>query len=370
MILLLAGLGVAGSSLIGGTGALAQPAQPALAAPALATPPLIPPGGLLAPQSQPEPAKSILLLSAFLTATDAQPLRGGLTWRVYDETAQPDGSHKLIAQSKDAAPSLALPAGNYIVHAALGLAGMTKRVTMSGQPTSERLVLNAGALRIVSKLGDKPINPAKLAITIYVPEPGNSEAKLVVSNAKSGDIIGLPEGAYHVVSTLLDSTGVGTLTQNGIANATNSVVHADLHVQAGKLTDATLHHRAAVITLKLVGAPGGDALANTTFTILTPGGDVIREMIGAFPSLVLAEGEYVAIARHDNKTFQANFKVESTHDHDVEVLARDAPKAAPVAAGSAPVPAAAAAAPGPAPAPAIGVAPAAVSSPPAGSDAD
>ena len=281
-------------------------------------PPL--PSGLMAPplDQSPEPPKSTLLLSAFLSATDTQPLSAGIVWRVYDETAQPDGSHKLVAQSKDAAPSLALPAGTYIVHAALGLAGMTKKIIMNGQPTSERLVLNAGALRVVSMLGNKPINPSKLSISIYVAEPGNSEAKLVLANAKSGDVVGLPEGAYHVVSTLLD-TGTGT-SQNGFANSTNSVVHADLRVQAGKLTDATLRHRAAVITLKLVSAPGGVALANTTFTILTPGGDVIRELIGAFPSLVLAEGEYVAIARHDNKTYQADFKVQSTKDRDVEVL--------------------------------------------------
>jgi hypothetical protein len=53
--------------------------------------------------------------------------------------------------------------------------------------------------------------------------------------------------------------------------------------------------------------------------VLTPGGDVIRELIGAFPSLVLAEGEYVAIARHDGKTFQNVFKVHSTRDADVEI---------------------------------------------------
>lgn len=264
----------------------------------------------------------MLLLSAFLSATDTQPLRGGLIWRVYDDRIEADGAHKLVAQSTKPAPSLALPDGTYIVHAALGLAGMTKRVTMNGQPMSARLVLNAGGLRIVGMLGDKPINPAKLSISIYVAEPGNSEAKLVLSNAKSGEIIGLPEGAYHVVSTLLDTTGTGSLTQGGVSNATNSVIHADFRVQPGKLTDATLRHRAAVITLKLVNAPGSEAMANTTFTILTPGGDVIRELIGAFPSLVLAEGEYVAIARHDNKTYQANFKVQSTRDHDVEVLAK------------------------------------------------
>jgi hypothetical protein len=301
-------------------------AQPApAAAPPAALAPVIPPGGLLGSRPDLVPdntPRSALLLSAFLSATDAEPVRSGLKWRVFDETAQPDGSHQLVAESSEAAPSLSLPDGTYIVHAAMGLAGTTERVVIAGQPTSERLVLNAGGLRIVGMLGDQPINPSKLTISIYVPERSNSEAKLILANAKAGDVIGLPEGTYHVVSTLLDTTGVGSLAQNGVANATNSVVSADLKVQPGKLTDATLRHRAAVMTLKLVSSPGGEALANSAFTILTPGGDVIRELIGAFPSLVLAEGEYIAIARHEDNTYQTTFKVQSTQDRDVEILAK------------------------------------------------
>ncbi len=113
--------------------------------------------------------------------------------------------------------------------------------------------------------------------------------------------------------------------QPGSSTATNSTIYADLRVQAGKLTSGVLRHRAATMTLKLVNNPGGEALANTSFSILTPGGDVIREMIGAFPSMVLAEGEYVAIARHDNKTYQATFKVVSSQDRDVEVMAKESP---------------------------------------------
>jgi len=264
-------------------------------------------------------SRGVLHLTAVLTASDPQPIHAGLKWRVFKEAAEADASHKLVAESSDATPSLPLPDGAYIVHAGLGLAGVTKRVVINGQTVSEKLVLNAGGLRIIGLLGDVPINPAKLSIAIYVPERGNSEAKLVLANAKAGDVIGLPEGNYHVVSTLLD-TASGTAS--GSATTTNSVVGADLRVQAGKLTDASLRHRAAVMTLKLVGGPGGEAMANTAFTILTPGGDVIRELIGAFPSLVLAEGEYVAIARHDNKTYQTNFKVTSTLDRDVEVIAK------------------------------------------------
>jgi hypothetical protein len=104
---------------------------------------------------------------------------------------------------------------------------------------------------------------------------------------------------------------------------TNSIVSGDVRVAPGKIVDVTLRHRFATLTIKLVNTPGAEALANTTFTVLTPGGDIIRELIGAFPSLVLAEGEYVVIARHDSKTFQATFQVQSGMDRDVEVIAQE-----------------------------------------------
>jgi hypothetical protein len=274
----------------------------------------------LNPETAPvEAAHGVVRLSALFAATDTQPVREGLQWRIFEEIPGTDGNHKLVAQSTDATPNLSLPNGNFVVHAAFGLAGATKRIAINGTLLNETLVLNAGGLGIAGQLGDTPINPAKLSISIYVPERGNPEAKLVVTNAKSGDIVGLPEGNYHIVSTLLDAAS------NGSASPTNSVISADLKVQAGKLTDATLRHRAAAMTLKLVNNPGGEALANTAFTILTPGGDVIREMIGAFPSATLAEGEYVAIARHDSKTYQTTFKVESGVDKDVEVSAKETP---------------------------------------------
>jgi hypothetical protein len=56
--------------------------------------------------------------------------------------------------------------------------------------------------------------------------------------------------------------------------------------------------------------------------VLTPGGDVIKESIGAFPRLVLAEGDYHVIARNEGKTFQRDFKVITGVDGEVEVLAR------------------------------------------------
>ena len=241
-------------------------------------PALVPAPGSVAPgvvpmpkSAPPEPEKrrGQLLLSVLLTPRDAQPVGGKVPihWRVFADGVDAQGKHTLVAQSSEAAPTLTLPEGNYIVHVALDLASAVRRVTVGGATSSERLVLNAGAMRIVGMLGDKPINPAKLSISIFVPEAGNSEAKLVLAGAKAGDLIALPEGSYHVVSTLLDTAGYSGAQKSGVGNKTNSVVAADLKVQAGKLTDATLRHRSAVMTLKLVNDNGGEALANTAFTI-------------------------------------------------------------------------------------------------------
>lgn len=281
------------------------------------------PGGEHRPETEGAPEAAAPLYVAHLSATlgpqDAQPVRSGMIWRVFEEYAQPDGSHRLVAQSGEAAPSLRLPDGAYIVHAAYGLAGATRRMVIDGRNVSERIVLNAGALKLVDMLGETKIPAQRLSISIYVPERGNSEAKLVLANARADEVICLPEGSYHIVSTLLD-TSQGA---QGANNATNSVVTTDLRVPAGKLIEATLRHRAATITLKLVKSPGGEALANTSFSVLTPGGDVIRELIGAFPALVLAEGEYVAIARHEGKTYQNVFRVHTTRDADIEIEMKD-----------------------------------------------
>ena len=352
--LTLAGLPLAAPAFAQAPGAPMPPINaPAVAAPPLASPPLasqplasqplasppLPapaaPAGAQGPRSAPpalsrgplstgvEPGQTALYLSATLSATDAQPLRAGVKWRVYEERAQADGSHKMVAESNEAAPQFVLPNGGYVAHAAYGLAGATRMVRLSGPNVSERVPLNAGGLKIVGMLGDSPAPATRLSLAIYVPERGNAEAKLVLAKGRVGELIPLPEGAYHIVSTLYDVAGGSTQAAPGERIATNSVVTADLRVQAGKLTEATLRHRAATMTLKLVNGPGGEALANTTFTVLTPGGDVIRELIGAFPQLALAEGEYVAIARHQGKTYQSTFKVQSNLDRDVEVPAQD-----------------------------------------------
>ena len=285
--------------MFAGTAASAQ------TAPAASPPPPSPPTA--APAPGPSTVQEIAILSvSAVFAGDQKPVRSGLVWRVFED--RPDGDQPAVAaRSTAVAPSFALKPGNYFVHAAYGVASASKRVTLYSGATVERLPISAGALQLGGVVGETPIPANRLTFSIFVPIGNNSEGRLVLANAKAGEIIRLPEGAYHVVSTYGES---------------NAIMRADLRVETGKVTDATLNHRAGTVTLKLVGAAGGEAFAGTAFSVLTPGGDVIREAIGAFPSVTLAEGEYVLIARHEGQVYTREFKVESGLDRDVEVLAK------------------------------------------------
>jgi hypothetical protein len=168
--------------------------------------------------------------------------------------------------------------------------------------------LAAGGVRFEGRVSDAKIPNGQITFDVYKGgqlEPG--ERRPIASEVATGDLVLLPEGNYHVVSNYGDG---------------NAVIRSDFRVQAAKLTDARINHRAAIITLKLVGDRGGEALANTAWSVLTPGGDVIKESIGAFPSVVLSEGDYVAIARNEGKVFNREFKVEPGFDREIELLAR------------------------------------------------
>jgi hypothetical protein len=256
-------------------------------------------------------AGSQLALSAAYSS-DNRKITRGLVWRIYG-LADPNNP-TLLQQTGEVEPVLALPAGEYVVHVAYGLASATRKVLIGRGTTTERLPISAGALSVRGTILDQPIPITRQLTQVYIPQAGNLEGKQVASALRTGDVLRLPEGVYHIVSVYEDS---------------NSSVRADVRVTSGKLTEAVMQHRAATITLKLVSNAGGEARANTAWSVLTPGGDVIREAVGAFPSMTLAEGDYIAIARNEGKLHQAEFKVRSGTDRDVEVLAQDDAQPAP-----------------------------------------
>ena len=75
-----------------------------------------------------------------------------------------------------------------------------------------------------------------------------------------------------------------------------------------------------LVELAEVNEAGGEALANTGWMVHNQGGDTVIEKTGAFPSFVLAEGEYSVIATHHDKIYKRDFSVAAGHDKDVEVI--------------------------------------------------
>ena len=90
-----------------------------------------------------------------------------------------------------------------------------------------------------------------------------------MSAARPGIVLRLNAGVYNIVGTCGDA---------------NALVRADVTVEAGKLTEATLVHAAAKVTLGLVAHAGGDAIANPQWTIARRAGQTVAESVGALPT--------------------------------------------------------------------------------------
>jgi hypothetical protein len=235
-------------------------------------------------------------------------INGGLHWRVYADKPDQNGVFRLLKEDTSPQPTFVLPAGSYIVHVAFGLASAAKPVSVGREPVRELFEIPGGGLRVEGRVGNTRIPPAQISFDVYKGSQfEQSERRPLATNVATGDVVLVPEGTYYILSKYGDG---------------NAVVRSDIRVQAGKLTDIIVTHRAAQIMFKLVGRRGGEALANTDWAVISPAGDTIAESKGAFPRVILAEGEYKVIARNDNKVYQQDLTVIPGVDGEIEVLAR------------------------------------------------
>jgi hypothetical protein len=300
----------------GGAISLAPPSGPGsgpnLLAPTLTQPSIVQPSIAAVPPVAaspvaPAPNQAVLSLTARY-GKDLPVINNGLVWRIFTDRPDENGTFKLIREERGATPNIVLPPGGYVVHVSFGLVSAVRPVTLKSETDRESFLLPAGGLRIEGRVGATKIPQNQISFAIYKGSQFEvGERAALVPNVAAGDVALLPEGTYYIISNYGDA---------------NSVVRSDIRVQASKLTDVIISHRAAVITLKLVSDKGGEALANTAWSVITPGGDVIKESIGAFPRVVLSEGEYRAIAKNEGKVFERSFNVVNGVDGEVEVIAR------------------------------------------------
>lgn len=250
----------------------------------------------------------VLLLDARLT-DEGEPLEDGMIWRVFDASVGDDGKLPLIAVAKGGAARIELAPGNYLVHAAFGRAGATARIALNKETRRESLVLNAGGLKLDAALPDgSQVRRNKLSFDIFSRTGNADEDQLILPDVPAGRTIRLNAGTYHIVSKY---------------GSINAVTRADLRVEAGRTTEASLEHRAAQVTLNLVRGKNGFPLADTAWSVIAPSGDVIREDVSAISTMILLAGEYTIVAQNKDNIYQKNIEVLSGRDQTIRVEATE-----------------------------------------------
>jgi len=243
-------------------------------------------------------------LTATMT-TDGSPVTEGLVWRIFDTTPDETGELVLAARSEDPTATVSLPPGEYLVHVAYGRAQTSDTLSVVPGENTKTIALEAGGLRLNAAIeGDIAIPPELLRFDVMTAGP-ESERAPIAQQLAANDIVTLNAGTYHVVSHF---------------GAVNAIVRADLRVEPGQLTDATLYHQASQVSFKLVSEPGGEAIADVDWTVQTPDGTTLFTELGAFPSTVLASGDYVVTAKQGESVFDREFTVQPGEPQEIEVL--------------------------------------------------
>ncbi len=250
-------------------------------------------------------------ITVSISLTDgSQPIVQGLVWRVFRDKSAAGGGGKglLVSTHREASPTLRLDPGIYWVNVALGRANLTRKITVAADRIDKaHFVLNAGGLRIVPVLASgQGANLKLVAFDVEFDERDeHGQRTKVVSGAKAGVVLRLNAGLYSIVSTY------------GDANAT---ARADVSVEAGRLSEVKVVHPAAEVSFKLVTRGGGDAIADTQWSVAKRQGEVVKESSGALPTHILAPGTYTVSAKHAGRLYRRDFTVKAGDSRLVEVV--------------------------------------------------
>ncbi len=229
----------------------------------------------------------------------------GLIWRVFDTKTDETGQLALLFRSEDATASLSLPPGEYVVHASYGRAQTSDALTIVAGPNFKTIVLDAGALRLKSAISTQVDIPAQqLKFDVFAEAADGSEVPVVL-NIDQNELIYLNAGIYQVVSRWGEQ---------------NAIVKADIRVEPGEITEATLFHNAAQVSFSLVSNAGGEAIADVDWQVQNMGGETLYTHLGAFPSAILASGDYVVFAQSGNQVYNREFQVQPGRPIEIEVL--------------------------------------------------
>ncbi|HEY4199959.1 MAG TPA: hypothetical protein VGM83_05300 [Devosiaceae bacterium] len=230
----------------------------------------------------------------------------GVVWRIFDAKADATGDVSMVAKSDEAEANITLPPGDYVVHVAYGRAQASDTLTVTPGNNTKTLILDAGALRLNAAIvGDIAIPSDLEHFDIFTSGNTDADRTPVAQNISPGEVVTLNAGTYHVVSYF---------------GAINAVVRADLRVEPGQMTEATLYHQASQVAFKLVSETGGEAIADIDWTVKDKDGKTLFSDVGAFPATVLQEGDYEVFAKRGDTVYNRQFAVAPGQPADIEVL--------------------------------------------------
>ena len=248
-----------------------------------------------------------ITLTAYLSEGRA-PMASGIVWRIFQGRAGSDGNYKLLTTLHEPRPTIELKPGQYLVNAAYGRANLTRKIGVwPEKAANEDFIVNAGGLRLTATLARSPVtqdNLLKFEIYSDTQDQSGNRQK-IFADLHPGVVLRLNSGVYHIVSTYGDA---------------NSTISTDVVIEPGKITEAGIDHDAGKVTFRLVQRAGGEAHADTRWTIYNAGGDVIKESEGAFPAHILAAGDYRVAAQHGERQYAGAFTVASGETKLVEIV--------------------------------------------------
>ena len=254
------------------------------------------------------PAGQVALMVSARFGRDPPNITGGLHWRIYPD--KPDARRRLprcCKEERAAAPIFVLPPGGYVVHVEFRARDRGQEAcSCAPKPCARRSRSRPAARASRAASATAGSRRARSRSTSSAAASSKAASKRpIASNVAASDVVLLPEGTYHVVSNYGDS---------------NATVRSDIRVQAGKLTDVVVNHRAAVITLKLVERERRRGARQ-------------YPVVGADPRRRRREGGDRRISQGDTggrrifgrrpnegKIFNGKFKVEPGVDREIEVI--------------------------------------------------
>jgi len=242
-------------------------------------------------------------------AIGAQTLSDKVHYTIYKGAQSLDGKREQITQSNKTTPTFWLPAGEYFIKANYGLASANMTVQIkANQRTEKTVIINAGALRLSSRVEG-------------LPEKLKSQVFYIIYDAKA-DL----EGNYREIFTTSQAERTvrippGEYLIEGRWGNTNARTPVSAVVTAGKLTNATVIHRAGRARFKLTSVPGGTPTGKPYWTFYDFSGAEIGRNVKPTPERIFSAGKYTVVVRYDDQEFKAGFTIKSGDEKQIDIVA-------------------------------------------------